>query len=167
VNCYLLFYKYHLCKLYYFIGNCQVISLNYEIFLLSALRQLERFLPIGPQWSSFLHLNVSISTALSPQLLSYWQTLVFISYKDNKFCHVCDCLLQQSYTLYIYYNLSCLWLFVTTVVHCIHILQAVMSVIVCYNSRTLYIYTTSRHVCDCLLQQSYTVYIYYKRHDRL
>ena len=47
-------------------------------------------------------------------------------------------------------------------VHCIHILQAVMSVIVCYNSRALYKYTTSRHVCDCLLQQSYTVYIYYK-----
>ena len=76
--------------------------------------------------------------------------------------HVCDCLLQQSYTLYIYYKPSCLWLFVTTVVHFIHILQAVMSVIVCYNSRTLYTYTISRHVCDCLLQQSYTVYIYYK-----
>ena len=30
--------------------------------------------------------------------------------------HVCGCLLQQSYTVYIYYKPSCLWLFVTTIV---------------------------------------------------
>jgi hypothetical protein len=106
-----------------------------------------------------------------------WQLVVYVysvrlllqTIKDMTACSICiQCTTvvtnnqRQSYTLYIYYKSSCLWLFVTTVVHCIHILQAVMSVIVCYNSRTLYTYTTSRHVFDCLLQQSYTVYIYYK-----